>query len=358
MAKDYYKDLGVEKNASADDIKNAFRRLAFEHHPDKGGKTEKFKEINEAYQVLSDSNKRAQYDRFGTAEPQQGFGGGYGGGFGGQGQGFNINLDDLGDIFGGFGDIFGGGGRQRERDSRGHDIQVDAKINFNDSVFGTEYEFSLNKSVRCSNCQGTGGEPNSKSKTCATCHGSGQVSRQQRTVFGVIQSAVSCSDCRGEGKAYDQKCNICHGSGVSREVRKLKIKIPAGITDGATIRVSGEGEAGERNHPAGDLFVRVRVKADPRFRRVGDDIHSDLEISYPLAALGGSITAETIDGPVDLKIPAGVQPGNMIKLRGAGVPELHHRENRGDHLFTVVIKVPKKLSKKAKQLLEELKEIE
>jgi molecular chaperone DnaJ len=355
MPKDYYKTLGIEKNASAEEVKAAFRRLALEHHPDKGGSAEKFKEANEAYQVLSDSSKRAQYDRFGSVpEGGQGFNGFNGQGFGGQG--FNINMEDLGDIFGGFGDLFGAGNAARERQQGGRDIQIDARIDFHDAVFGTDYSAEIMKQNRCAHCSGTGGEPGAKQNNCPTCRGAGRVMQNRNTMFGVFQTASTCPDCRGAGKKYDKSCAVCRGSGVVRERQAIKVRLPAGINDGNTIRVAGGGEAGERGAAVGDLYVKVSVKADPDFNRHGDDILSEVGISFADAALGANAPVKTVDGSIELKIPAGTQPGTVIKLKGYGVPRLR-REGRGDHLVTVNIEVPKKLSKKQKQLLEELRDI-
>jgi len=356
MAKDYYKTLGVEKTATAEEVKAAFRRLALEHHPDRGGNPEKFKEANEAYQVLSDAAKRSQYDRYGSV-PENGAGGfGGGQGFNGQGfgeQGFNINMEDLGDMFGGFGDLFGGGAT-RERTPVGRDIQIDAKIDFHEAVFGTDFSAEIMKQVKCSHCIGTGGEPGSKKTTCPTCHGEGRVAQNRNTMFGVFQTVGTCPACRGVGDKYDKACSACSGSGVVRERQAIKVRIPAGIDDGNTIRVSGGGEAGERGAASGDLYVKVRVKADPKFDRHGENILTELGVGFADAALGTALPVETVDGQVELKIPAGTQPGTVIKLKGRGVPRLRS-DGRGDQLVTVNIEVPKKLTKKQKQLLEELR---
>lgn len=353
MSKDYYQDLGIDKNATTEDVKAAFRRLAMEHHPDKGGDPEKFKKANEAYQVLSDESKRAQYDRYGSV-PE-----GAAGGFNGfNGQGFNINVDDLGDIFGGLGGIFGGmGGQTQRRRSGGRDIQIDAKVNFLDAVFGTDYEVELMKPVHCSHCKASGGEPGSKQTACSVCRGSGQVVQARNTMFGVFQTTGTCSSCHGAGKKFDRACSICHGSGVVRERKKMVVRIPAGVDDGNTIRVTGEGEAGERGSASGDLFVRIRVRRDDRFNRVDDNILSEASVSFSDAALGATVSVETVDGKVGLKIPAGTQPGTVLKLKSRGIPHLRS-DGRGDHLVTVSVEVPRKLSKKQKQLLEELRDIE
>ncbi len=351
MPKDYYKILGVDKNASAEDIKNAFRKLAMQHHPDRGGDAEKFKEANEAYRVLSDSQKRGQYDRFGTVDQAPPGTNGWSGGF--SGFGGSVNFEDLGDIFGGLGDIFGMGGGRRRQD-RGRDIEIDASIAFLDSVFGTEHTVDVVKAVSCSNCNGTGGEPGAKEMDCPTCRGRGQVTQNRSTMFGTIQTAIPCPSCHGRGKKFERACSICNGSGVERGRRKMSVRIPAGISDGSTIRVSGEGEAGERGRESGDLYVHVRVKPDSRFSRQGDDIINEIRIPFADAALGAVAEVETVDGKASVKIPAGTQPGTVVKLKGKGVPRLR-ASGRGDHLLTVSVEVPKKLSKKQKQLLEELR---
>jgi molecular chaperone DnaJ len=351
MSKDYYKTLGIEKNASADDVKNAFRRLALEHHPDRGGNAEKFKEANEAYQVLSDPQKRSQYDRFGTVgEGPAGFQG-----FGGQG--FNVDFGNLGDIFGGFGDIFGMGGQGGARRRKGQDIGLDAHIGFLDSVFGTEVAVDIMKPMKCARCSGTGGEPSAKRVNCPTCQGRGQVTQTRNTMFGVIQTMATCAECGGEGKKFDKACTACSGSGVTRERRKMSVRIPAGIADGAAIRVAGEGEAGERGAEAGDLYVRVRVRSDDRFEREGNDIVNDIKVPFADAALGTTVPVETVDGSIEVKVPAGTQPGTVLKLKGRGVPHLHG-SSRGDHRVTVIVEVPKKLSKKQRELLDSLRSLE
>ncbi len=351
MSKDYYQTLGIDKTATAEEVKAAFRRLAMEHHPDRGGDAEKFKAANEAYQVLSDTQKRAQYDRFGSVpEGGQGY---PGGGF--NGQGFNINMDDLGDIFGGFGDLFGGGNGERSRGGR--DIQLDARLSFHDAVFGTEFSTEIVKPVKCSNCTGTGGEPGSKKTTCSTCKGAGRVAQNRNTMFGVFQTVGTCNVCHGRGEKYDKQCSICHGSGVAREKKKITVRIPAGIDNGNTIRASGEGEAGERGAPAGDLFVRVFVTPDKDFHREGSDVLSEVPVAFADAALGATAKVKTVDGEVEFKIPAGTQPGTVIKLKGRGIPHLRG-DGRGDHLVAIKVEVPKKLSKKQKSLLEELRNVE
>ncbi len=360
MSKDYYNILGVDKNASQDEIKKAFRKKAHEYHPDKKtGNEAKFKEVNEAYQVLGDAKKRAQYDQFGSAFENGQAGGGYSGfegfrDFSGFANGFNVDMDDLGDIFGGIGDIFGfGGGRGRKRQSRGADLQTILSISFQEAVFGTEKEVSLRKEVACEKCQGSGAEPGAKIETCSTCKGSGRVTKVQRTILGNIQAQTVCPDCNGEGKTVSKKCPNCNGSGTEQKQVKLKIKIPAGIDNGETIRLSGQGGAGPKGSSAGDLYIQVQVENDKRFERRGYDIYSKKEISFTQAALGDKIEVETVEGTVKLKIPEGTQSGTIFKLRGKGIEKLRS-SGKGDHFVEIVVVTPKNLTKKQKSLLKEL----
>jgi len=361
MSKDYYNILGVSKGASQDEIKAAYRKKAHEHHPDKGGDAEKFKELNEAHQVLGNPEKRKQYDQFGSAfqNGQAGGAGGFnaGGGFSGFQGGQDFDFEDLGDMFGGFGDIFGfGGGSSRgtsRRQSRGRDLEMKINLDFMEAVFGGEKEISFSKNITCDRCHGNGSEPGAKIETCPTCHGSGKVSRIQRTILGNIQTQAVCSDCDGEGKIYSQKCTKCDGSGIHHESVKFKVRIPAGINDGESIRLSGQGEAGAKGASAGDLFLRVAVRAHKKFLRDGYDIRTEETISIRQAILGDKIDIETIHGPIKLKIPEGTQSGTVFKLREKGVIKLHNR-GLGDQFVRIVVKIPKSLNKKQKNLLEEL----
>lgn len=357
MGKDYYKILGVEKNATPEELKKAFRQKAHQHHPDKaGGDESKFKEINEAYQVLSDSKKRSQYDQFGS-NFQQGGAGFNGGGFGGF-DGVNINMDDLGDIFGGFGDIFGfGGGRQNARRRQGEDVQILLTIDFNEAVFGVDKDISFRKKIKCDRCDGSGAEPGSKVETCGVCKGTGRVTQVQRTILGNIQVQAACHHCKGEGKIITKKCSKCGGDGVYSELANLRVKIPAGIDEGEVIRLSGQGEAGEMGSAAGDLYIKIKVRSDNKFIRDGYDIKTKSQIGFFQAALGDKIEVQTVDGPVEIKIPAGTQSGTIFKLRGKGVPRLKDRgafNKRGDQLVEVIVKTPTDLTKKQKELLKEL----
>lgn len=353
MSKDYYNILGVAKGASQDEIKSAFRKKAHEHHPDKGGDAEKFKEINEAYQVLGNPEKRQQYDQFGSAF-QNGQAGGFQGGYGYGNGGFNMDFEDLGDLFGGFGDIFGfGGGRTAKRQARGRDLEMNITLDFSETVFGTEKEVSFTKNITCRHCHGNGAEPGSKVDICPACHGSGRVSHVQRTILGNIQTQSACSTCNGEGKTYSQKCSRCGGSGLERDNVKIKVKIPAGIAEGESVRLSGQGEAGEKSAPAGDLYLRIAVRAHRRFRRDGYDIRSEETISIRQAILGDKIDVETAYGPLKLKIPEGTQSGTIFKLKEKGFPRLHSR-GQGDHYVEIKVKIPSGLTRKQKELLEEM----
>ena len=360
MSKDYYNILGIEKNASQEDIKKAFRKKAHEHHPDKkGGNEAKFKEINEAYQVLGDVKKRAQYDQYGSAFENAQAGGGFSGfngfrDFSGFTNGFNVEYEDLGDIFSGFGDIFGfGGGRRRARDRRGSDMQTILTIDFNEAVFGAEKEINLRKKVKCNHCQGNLAEPGTKIENCRSCGGSGRVNKVQRTILGNIQVQAACENCSGEGKTYAKKCTKCSGTGVVFESVKLKIKIPAGINDNETIRLSGQGEAGEKNAQDGDLYIKIKARPDSRFERDGYDIRAKKEISFTQAVLGDKINIETVESDVKLKIPAGTQSGTVFKLRSRGVTKLQE-SGKGDHYVEVVIKTPSSITRKQKEQLKEL----
>ncbi len=354
--RDYYEILGVNKDASADEIKKAFRKAAIEHHPDKGGEEAKFKEVNEAYDVLKDDKKRQRYDQFGHAgiggngsgggDPFAGFGG-FGGG-GGQEVHFDFGDLGLGDIFGSF---FGGQQRSRSHQkARGRDVETDVEISFEQAVFGTEVTLSLNIEDTCEHCTGKTVEPGYELKTCDECKGSGQVTRVTQTIFGNIQQATVCPTCSGRGKIPEKVCTVCNGSGTERHKQEVKLKIPAGIEDGATIRLRERGEA-IANGLKGDLYVNIRVKPHKKFTREGDLVLSEEHITMVEAALGTDIEVETVDGPVTMKIPAGTQSGTDFKLSGHGVTHLR-RETRGAHIVTIIVDTPTKLTKKQKELLE------
>ncbi len=355
--RDYYEILGVGKDASADEVKKAFRQKAVELHPDKqGGDEAKFKELNEAYEVLKDSSKRQRYDQFGHAGVGGNGGAGgnpFGGGFNGQNVNFDFGDLGLGDIFSSF---FGGGasGGGRTRQARGNDVETRIEISFEEAVFGTEVALRLNLEDTCSHCKGTTAEPGYGLKTCDTCKGSGQVVTATRTIFGNIQQAMICPTCKGTGNVPEKVCSVCHGKGTERRQQNIQLKVPAGIDDGATIRLREHGEA-VANGPKGDLYVHVRVKAHKHFTREGDLILSEEHVGMVEAALGTEIDVDTVDGQVRMKVPAGTQSGTDFKLSGHGVPHVNS-EARGPHIVTIVVDTPTKLSRQQKELLEQFAE--
>ena len=361
MAKqDYYETLGVDKSASADEIKKAFRKLAVQYHPDKtGGDDTKFKEVNEAYEVLKDQQKRQRYDQFGHAgvggsagggSPFEGFDFGGFGGAGGQNVHFDFGDGGLGDIFGQF---FGGGsGAGREaRARRGNDVETSVTLDFTEAVFGVEKKLGLEMLDECSHCHGERAEPGHAMKTCEACKGSGQIPRVMNTMFGQIQQSVVCQTCEGRGRIPEKACSVCRGSGTERRKQTITLKIPAGIDDGATIRLKERGEA-VAGGAKGDLYVHIRVRADKTFTREGDIILSEEHVSMIDASLGAEIEVETVDGKVRMKVPAGTQSGTDFKLSGHGVPH-PGRDSRGPHIVSVIVDTPTKLSKKQKELLEQ-----
>lgn len=354
--RDYYEILGISKNASADEIKKAFRKAAIQHHPDKeGGDEAKFKEINEAYEVLKDAQKRQRYDQFGHA----GVGGNGGGGgnpfegFGGQGQNVHFDFGDggLGDIFGSF---FGGGQQRGQGPRRGRDVETSIELTFEEAVFGAEKTIRLTLDDECSHCKGSTVEPGYSLKTCDTCKGAGQQMRVMNTIFGAIQQAVTCPTCSGRGKVPEKVCSVCRGSGTERKKSDITLKVPAGIDDGATIRLQERGEAiGQGTR--GDLYVHIRVKPHKKFTREGTIILSEEHVGMVDAALGTEITVDTVDGPVRMKVPAGTQSGTDFKLSSHGVPHLRS-ESRGPHIVSIIVDTPTKLTKKQKELLESLRQ--
>lgn len=359
MAKDYYAILGVQKSASETEIKQAYRKLSKELHPDKHkgdkGKEAKFKEVNEAYDVLSDTTKRGNYDRFGNAD-FGGFGGGAGGGgagFGGFQQGFEgMNFNgDLNDIFSSF---FSGGGGGRRPDTRGRNVEVEISIPFMDSVKGSERTITFTTQIICDECAGAGGAEGSKNVTCKECGGTGSVTRTAKSLFGAIRQNVVCETCHGSGKVPEKACKKCSGAGRMNGKKTVTVRIPAGIDDGQTMRLTGEGEAGRQGQTGGDLLVHVRVEVDARFERVGDDIRSTLPLSVIDAVLGTEADIETVQGTTTVSIPAGTQPGQVLRIKGKGMPVLNAGRH-GDHYVTVDIVVPTKLSRDEKKLFEELK---
>lgn len=361
MAKDYYDILGVARNASKDEIKKAYRKLAHKFHPDKaGGNAEKFKEINEAYQILSDYAKRAQYDQFGRTFEGAGAGagagrGGFGGfDFGGFGRG-GFDFGDLGgveDIF----DIFTGSGTRQERRSsrRGQDIQVDLELTLEEVVKGVQKTFSLHKSVPCVTCKGSGAAAGSVPITCSTCKGSGQVRQARRIIFGTFQTVTVCPTCEGEGTTIQKICSTCKGEGRIRKDDQITVTIPAGIFEGDIFELEGKGEAGKRGAPSGNLYVRLHVKPHSSLVRKASDIYYDAKVPFVDAALGGVMEIPTLYGKEKITIPAGIQSGEEVRLSGKGLPR-KGSWGKGDQIVRVTISVPKKLSFRAKELLRELK---
>lgn len=352
--KDYYQILGVQKNAQKEEIKKAFRTLAHKYHPDKKtGDDAKFKEINEAYSVLSDDQKRAQYDQFGSAGPNQGFGGG-GQGFGGfdfsqftqggSGNGFEFDFSDI------FGDVFGGGSRKQTK--RGRDISVDIELSFEEAVFGIERKMLLNKTSKCDACAGSGAEKGSEQITCNTCNGKGSIREIKRSFFGQFESTSTCETCHGTGKTPKIKCKTCHGNGILKKETEIKVKIPAGIENGEMIRLSGAGEAVSGGQ-SGDLYIKVYVKKHSLFRKEGQNLLMDLGVKLTDALLGGEETIQTLDGEIKLKIPEGVTHGEILRVKNKGVPS--ERSGRGDILIRVNLVLPKKLSREARKTIESLK---
>lgn len=357
MAKrDYYEVLGVSKSASPDELKKAYRRLAVEHHPDRGGDEAKFKEISEAYEVLKDTSKRQRYDQFGHAgvgSSAASDGNPFGSGFGtSSGQEFHFDFGDLGlgDILGSF---FGGEGTQGKRHAhRGRDVETNIEISFDQAVFGSEVELDLSIEDTCEHCKGSGAEPGHDLKTCDDCKGAGQINRVTRTMFGNIQQATTCPKCKGRGKIPEKNCNVCGGKGTHTSRQNIKLKIPAGIDDGSVIRLHERGEA-LLDAPKGDLYVNIRVKPHKKFTREGDLILSTQHISMVEAALGSEIDVETVDGKVKMKIPAGTQSGTDFKLSGHGVPHIKGT-SRGPHIVTILVDTPTKLSIEQKEILKKL----
>jgi len=356
MARDYYEILGVSRNADKEEIKRAYRRLARKYHPDvnkEPGAEERFKEINRAYEVLSEPDIRARYDRFGEAGVAAGAGAGF---------------QDFGDI-GGFADIFesffsgfaGGMGTQAQRRRsgpvRGDDLRLDLKLEFREAVFGGEKEIRISHLETCEVCGGSGAKPGTRPRTCSTCSGSGQVRRVTRTPFGSFTQVSACPTCNGTGQMIEEKCDTCDGKGAHQVTKKLKITIPAGVDNGTRLRISGEGDAGERNGPSGDLYVYLFINEDSEFRRDGINILSEIKISYLQAILGCRLEVNTVDGPTEIVIPAGTQPNTVMTLENHGVPRLGNPVSRGDHLLTVLIDIPNKITPDERELLEKLAKI-
>ncbi|AFY64885.1 molecular chaperone DnaJ [Geitlerinema sp. PCC 7407] len=353
MPRDYYETLGVARDADKEEIKRAYRRLARKYHPDvnkEAGAEDRFKEINRAYEILSEPEMRARYDRFGEA--------GVGSGAGAAGfQDFG-DVSGFADIFESFFSGFAGGAPQgtarRRGPARGDDLRLDLKLDFREAVFGGEREIRVPHLENCGTCNGTGAKSGTRPRTCSTCNGSGQVRRATRTPFGSFTQVSVCPTCNGEGQVVEEKCEVCGGNGRKQETKKLKITIPAGVDSGTRLRVSKEGDAGQRGGPPGDLYVYLFVNEDPEFQRDGINILSEIKISYLQAILGCRLEVNTVDGPEELLIPAGTQPGTVLTLESRGVPKLGNSVSRGDHLITVQVEIPTRVSTEERELLEKL----
>lgn len=362
MAEDYYKILGVEKSASQDEVKKAFHKLAHKYHPDKGGDEKKFKEINEAYQVLSDQTKRQQYDQFGRVfDGQGGDSSGYnwawGNPFSGQQADVEFDMGDLGDVMEQFfGGGFGGSRRATKKDSRkGKDIQVDIEISLEKTLKQFVEKVNLSKQVVCQRCQGIGAEPNTKVKECFSCRGTGQVQQVKKTIFGSFTTVATCPECKGEGTMPEKPCNVCKGEGRVKGHEEIGISIPAGIDSNQVIKLEGKGEAGRKSGKAGNLFVRVFIKQHPVFQRKGDDLFTQIEVGFPQAALSDEVELKILEGTsILLQIPAGIESGKILRVSGKGITHFNGY-GRGNLYVEVKVRTPKKLSRKQKELLEELK---
>ncbi len=366
MSKDYYKTLGVPRNATKEDIKRAYRKLAHLYHPDKAGGSEpKFKEINEAYQILGDDKKRSQYDQFGRvfegASPfgQGGFEWGREGAFGG----FNFGEDMRGfadfDFSEVFEDVLGGmgfpGTKREARSRKGKDIQIDLEIPFEEMIFGGKHEVSLRKLSKCDRCGGTGAEDKSKIKVCEKCGGSGKVERTQRTILGVFSSIGICQDCTGRGEVPETLCKDCGGKGVHQTAERIEIFVPASVNNNELLKLSGKGEASLSGGVPGDLYVKIHVVPSKIYRRQSDDIIMELPVKFTDAALGTHVDVETPDGKIAMKVPEGTESGDILKVRGRGIPH-SSGYGRGDLLIEIKVATPRKLSKRAKELIEKLRE--
>ncbi|MCA2812117.1 MAG: molecular chaperone DnaJ [Microcystis sp. M090S1] len=354
MPTDYYEILGVSRDAGKEDIKRAYRRLARKYHPDvnkEPGAEEHFKEINRAYEILSEPETRNRYDRFGEA------------GVSGGAAGFDPdNMGGFADIFETIFSGFGGMGgqataRRRTGPTRGEDLRLDFRLKFREAVFGGEKEIRIRHLETCQTCKGSGARPGTSSRTCTTCSGTGQVRRATRTPFGTFAQVSVCPTCDGAGEVIEEKCDVCGGSGRRQETKKLKITIPAGVDNGMKLRVAREGDAGLKGGPPGDLFVYLTVETDAEFQREGNDIKSNISISYIQAILGCTIKVNTVDGQEDLTIPAGTQPNTVLILENKGVPKLGNPVSRGDHRITVKISIPTRVAGEERELLEKLAKV-
>jgi molecular chaperone DnaJ len=344
MAEDFYKVLGVDKKATKADIKKAYRKKAQEHHPDKGGKETEFKKVNEAYETLSDDNKRSQYDQFGSAGSQ--FGGA--GGFSGFGNG-GFSSADFGGMEDVFSSFFGGGGRSGKKSTRGGDLEVELDITFAESVEGAKKVFHSSHFQSCDNCSAKGGEGKKK---CDQCNGTGRVTQRMQTPFGAIAQQTACPTCGGEGQSFDKICSHCHGEGRVEKKTKIEIVIPSGVENGTTLRMTGKGEAGRKGGTAGDLYVHIRVGESSKFERHGLDLYSSLKISVFDALLGGKFKVETFWGKVELKVPENTKDMQLLRIKGKGIQS---NGKVGDHIVRIEYEMPKKITSKMREALEQLK---
>lgn len=371
--KDYYNILGVPRNASKEEIKKAYRRLAHKYHPDKGGDEARFKELNEAYQVLSDERKRGQYDQFGQVFEGAAGGGfrqggfewpggfkfdfGFGQGDGGQGEGGHGNRGfadfDFSDVFEDF--LGMGGGRRKSAERKGRDLKMELEISFEESIFGGKKEMEITKLSRCGECEGSGGARGTKMKSCPGCLGKGNVQKNHRTILGSFTQVTTCPECQGSGKKPETPCAKCGGRGIRRAAENIEIFIPKGVTEGEMLKMTGKGEMSFVGGVPGDLYVRIRVAAHNKFRRQGNDIIMPLPLKLSSAVLGDKIEVETLEGTIELKIPEGTQPGDVLKIRGRGA-FMPSGYGRGDLLIEMKVEIPRKLSRKAKETLQALKE--
>ncbi len=349
--RDYYEVLGVSKDADEATIKKAYRQLAKKYHPDMnpGDKEaeKKFKEASEAYAVLSDADKRRQYDQFGHAAFENGGGGASGAG------GFDFDFGDMGDIFGDlFGGMFGGGSRRNSNGPRrGADIRINVRITFAESVTGTKKKIDVNLKDVCTKCNGTGAKAGTSPETCSKCGGRGQVTYSRQSMFGMVQNVAPCPDCNGTGKIIKEKCPDCYGTGYITTKKTIEVNIPAGIDNGQCVRIQGKGEPGTNGGPRGDLLVAVMITADPMFERDGYNIFSDVHISYPTAVLGGEVKVKTVDGEVLYDVKPGTASGTRVRLKGKGMPTIRNSSVRGDHYITLIVDIPTKLTNEQKEAL-------
>lgn len=356
--RDYYEVLGISKSASEKDIKKAYRKLAKQYHPDVNKESDaetKFKEVQEAYEVLSDSSKRSAYDQYGHAGT-----GGFssnGGGF----SGFDFNNGgspfDMGDIFGsffngGFGD-FGFGGGSRQRDGRGSDLRYKVRLDFMESIKGGDFDIEVDRDIACTKCEGSGSDTG-KTKTCETCKGQGKVQRVQQSILGQMAFVTECNTCNGSGKVPEKECSKCGGEGTVQSTQRVKVKIPKGAYDGMVLRFRGSGSAGKQSNESGDLYVELEVEPHDKFERREYDIYSDENISVKTAVLGDTVEVDTVDGKVKLKIPSGTQPGTIFRIKGKGTHILGNEDRRGDQYVRIIVDIPKKLSRHEKKLWEEM----